>query len=339
MEPSRAAAARRRPSGRNIGRYCTATDGRTAWDVDPVSGTRRLEGAAQASNERLRALRTCQVDWRRFYKQVSYAGIANNDGRKQHRIRLESKDGTPDTWLIDTETGLLSGAELTIVNGLGEKNRMWLRLSDWTGFGGWLFPKTWTLQRRHHRVIETVEKVELVAEPAIAVFRIPEDEQVDAVPANRPADRVQIKLVTIAPTHVASIRVRIKASEMGKTLATLFSEVMTHLNMVGAPTVGAPFTRYHSFGAEIDIEAGIPIEKPVKDGGRVKSGKLPGGKVVSTWHIGPYHRLTQTYNKVQSWMKANKLEANGGSWEFYWTDPGLEPDSAKWRTQVLWPVK
>ena len=28
-----------------------------------------------------------------------------------------------------------------------------------------------------------------------------------------------------------------------------------------------------------------------------------------------------------------------GQWEIYWTDPGLEPDPAKWRTQIFFPVK
>ena len=66
---------------------------------------------------------------------------------------------------------------------------------------------------------------------------------------------------------------------------------------------------------------------------------LPACRAVSTWHVGPYHTLSATYEKAEKWMAEQKLEKAGASWEIYWTDPGLEPDPAKWRTQILIPVK
>ena len=32
------------------------------------------------------------------------------------------------------------------------------------------------------------------------------------------------------------------------------------------------------------------------------------------------------------------LEAAGGPWEVYWTNPGMVPDPAKWRTQIFAPL-
>ena len=31
------------------------------------------------------------------------------------------------------------------------------------------------------------------------------------------------------------------------------------------------------------------------------------------------------------------IETTGPLWEIYWTDPGIEPDPKKWRTQILVP--
>ena len=32
-------------------------------------------------------------------------------------------------------------------------------------------------------------------------------------------------------------------------------------------------------------------------------------------------------------------ERGGGAWEVYWTDPGVVPDSSKWRTQLFMPIE
>ena len=58
-----------------------------------------------------------------------------------------------------------------------------------------------------------------------------------------------------------------------------------------------------------------------------------------TWHIGPYDKLQQSYDRLGAWITEQKLKASGPFWEVYWTDPGLEPDASTWRTQVWWPVE
>jgi DNA gyrase inhibitor GyrI len=65
---------------------------------------------------------------------------------------------------------------------------------------------------------------------------------------------------------------------------------------------------------------------------------LPGGRVASTWHVGSYHELPRTYARLEAWIDEQGYTRRGAAWEIYWTDPGIEPDPAKWRTQVLWPI-
>lgn len=132
----------------------------------------------------------------------------------------------------------------------------------------------------------------------------------------------------------------IKPSEVSKTLATILPEVGAYVSKAGGAMTGPPFTRYHRVGAdELDIEAGMPLAKTIQGEGRIQVADLPGGRTAVAWHLGSYHELQKSHKRLEEWMKAQKLEARAAPWEIYWTDPGIEPDPTKWRTQILWPVK
>ena len=126
---------------------------------------------------------------------------------------------------------------------------------------------------------------------------------------------------------------------MPKTLAVLLPEVTHHALSVGASMIGPPLVRYHQWGETLDIETAIPVAKPVEPKGRVKSERLAAGKALVAWHFGPYEKLGETHKRMTTFLEANGLERRGAPWEEYWTDPGMEPDPAKWRTKVVWPVK
>lgn len=42
---------------------------------------------------------------------------------------------------------------------------------------------------------------------------------------------------------------------------------------------------------------------------------------------------------VYAWIAEHGHERRGGGWAIYWTDPGIEPDPEKWRTQILVPIR
>jgi effector-binding domain-containing protein len=148
------------------------------------------------------------------------------------------------------------------------------------------------------------------------------------------------EIVERQPQPVASIRVQCKPAEISATLAVLLPEVMAQLTATGAKMAGAPFSRYHAFGADsIDLEAGIPVIAPITAKGRVKNSELPGGKVLTAWHIGPYEKLGGAHEALSAYAAQHKLKSRGGPWEVYWTDPGMVPDSSKWRTQLFVPIE
>ena len=92
-------------------------------------------------------------------------------------------------------------------------------------------------------------------------------------------------------------------------------------------------------GGAVDLECGMPVAAPLKGTDRIRAGELPGGKAATVTHTGPYDQLGQTWEKLMAWMKSEGLEPAGAPWEVYVTDPGREPDSSKWRTDIFFPVR
>jgi effector-binding domain-containing protein len=156
------------------------------------------------------------------------------------------------------------------------------------------------------------------------------------------ADATKCTLEELEPQTVATVRVTIPANQVSATLAKILPEVMGALNEQSLQPSGPPFSRYHRIDAaknEIDIEAGMPVRGAPQPSGRVRITELPGGKTAVTWHVGAYHELERSHERLRSWINGEKLAPRAAFWEVYWTDPSLEPDPSSWRTQILWPVE
>lgn len=129
------------------------------------------------------------------------------------------------------------------------------------------------------------------------------------------------------------------AAEIPKVMSALLPEVMGYLNDKGVTPAGPPFTHYLSMGETIQLESGIPIKEKIEAGAGIKVGLLPGGTVLRTEHIGPYDTLNEAYQALARHVEANDLNAGDTIWEYYWTDPGQEPDPAKWRTEIFLSIE
>lgn len=148
------------------------------------------------------------------------------------------------------------------------------------------------------------------------------------------------EIKTIAAQPIATIRVTIRPDEMGGILAQLFPEVAGWMAKTGIDMAGAPFALYHSVSDEaIDLEAGCPVEKSVTGEGRIRGSDLPAGEAAVAIHMGPFEQLRETSAALFAWIAKQDREPAGPFWESYQTDPQLEPDPAKWRTEICVPLR
>ena len=148
------------------------------------------------------------------------------------------------------------------------------------------------------------------------------------------------------PQPVLSVRATVPVAELTALQGEALRELWSSLQHQGVRPTGPPYVRYHSFGeADTDMEVGIPVVTGAVWQGRVAAGELPGGTVVSAWHLGAHDRLGDAYAGLQAWLTEHGHQPAGPGWEVYhWIDLGQEPDPASWpepsswRTQLVQPI-
>ncbi|MFH1314081.1 MAG: GyrI-like domain-containing protein [Candidatus Eisenbacteria bacterium] len=93
--------------------------------------------------------------------------------------------------------------------------------------------------------------------------------------------------------------------------------------------------------SELLWEVAIPVARPAAVGGS-EMDKM-GFKVFEpmfvayTYHIGPYEKVGDTFDKVFGWIEVNKYPLSGFPVEVYWSDPENTP-ADKLVTEVWLPI-
>src|SRR5690606_17949747 len=76
-------------------------------------------------------------------------------------------------------------------------------------------------------------------------------------------DGYKVGVVTLKAQPMLSIRATTTQPEIAATLGRLYGRIGMRMSETGASFAGAPFAIYHAFDEEVDLEAGIPIDKTV----------------------------------------------------------------------------
>src|SRR5262249_59615300 len=115
---------------------------------------------------------------------------------------------------------------------------------------------------------------------------------------------------------VLSIRenaaIDVLASAQGERLRELWHSFRSR----GLRRAGPPFVRYRTLGErETDMEVGVPAGEGATGEGRIRAGELPGGPVITTWHLGAHDSLGEAYGRLAAWLSEHEREAAGPAWE------------------------
>ncbi|MCB9870900.1 MAG: GyrI-like domain-containing protein [Planctomycetes bacterium] len=329
------------------GTFEWGNDGKDAWHRGPIEGSSFRRGRADRVDSLLTGFVCGTVAWKGAYSDMKTVRRRRVDGHDAFELRMRHGESEPDLWWVDANSGLPSGCALHTTNGLGSDTVWTVMLADWQPFEGRLLPRSCTLREGH---LELRLKVAAVAKGAVAAdkrIRMDADARVEAKQraANAAAKGTAgvtppvIRIAELRERHALTVRVKVKPAEISLTFARILPQVMGYLAKKGVTPDGAPFSLYHSFGKEVELEAGFPVPKRVEGEGVIKAVVLPAGKAAVTWHVGPYHDLATSHGRLQAWIAAQGLEALGPLREIYWTDPGLEQDPKRWRTEIIRPVR
>jgi effector-binding domain-containing protein len=138
------------------------------------------------------------------------------------------------------------------------------------------------------------------------------------------------------------IRTKAAIPELPTVIPQLHEEAHAWLGAQGMAPSGPPFIRYYTtdMATKLDIELGWPTERALASDGRIHAGVLPAGRYAVLLYTGPYENLVSVTAGLLEWAEAHNVawKMDGEEWgsrlEWYLTDPGEEPDSAKWETEL-----
>ncbi len=143
-----------------------------------------------------------------------------------------------------------------------------------------------------------------------------------------------IQLIKVEPIVTAVIRSQVPLEELPRFIPAACGEVWTFIRSAALPRPGRHTALY--LDSRGSVEVGAEVAEPFSGNDRVQCSKLPGGRVVTTTHFGPYHRVSEAHTAIRTWCTGHGHSCSGISWEIYghW-DQSWNKDSSKIRTDVF----
>ena len=144
-----------------------------------------------------------------------------------------------------------------------------------------------------------------------------------------------VSIQLASPRMLAAVRRQVRVGQVAATWRPALDLVWAFLRQnPGLRTDGHNIFLYHHPAEGESIMAadfGVQVTRAFPQSGEVFATETPQGRVARALHVGPYERMGETHESIQSWARANHQTIAGKSWEIYgdWTD-----DPAKLETQI-----
>ena len=132
---------------------------------------------------------------------------------------------------------------------------------------------------------------------------------------------------------------RTSVQELPQVLGQAYGAIAQYLGELGEQPAGPPFVAYHNEDMQdLDVEIGFPVARELPGRGDIQASEIPGGKVATCLHVGPYAEIEPAYTALSEWMRENGHEATGVAYEMYLNDPQQTPPE-ELQTQIMFPLK
>ena len=151
---------------------------------------------------------------------------------------------------------------------------------------------------------------------------------------------LDVQVVQLPTQFLAAFREQVATADLAEAFARMFPGAYEQMQREGAPEMGVPTAVYHSMDSErADMSAGLEVGAGYAPEPPLAVLELPAGEAAKVDYYGPYEALSTAYEAIMAWSAENGRELSAEPRERYLTDPGAEPDPAKWLTEVIWPLK
>ena len=148
-----------------------------------------------------------------------------------------------------------------------------------------------------------------------------------------------IKLLELHDQPTLTMRAIYPVEKLPEFFSIAYGDVMAYLQELGEAPAGMPFGVYYNLDmSALDVEAGFPVARVLPGKGEISASIIPGGKYISTTHIGSYDSMKPAYDALTEWAKRNCYEPTGIAYEYYLNDPNAGPRIVP-ETEIRFPVK
>lgn len=147
----------------------------------------------------------------------------------------------------------------------------------------------------------------------------------------------KIEKMAFPARRYAAIEKELTMAEIPPFFQEAFGKISAILSEKGVQMTGAPCGLYFTWDEQNQktrMAAAIPIATAKALGEDIKVISLPKGMAYVTDYYGPYEKSMPAYMAFDEYFKTNNLVQSTPVIEEYITDPGQEPDPARWLTRI-----
>ncbi len=153
--------------------------------------------------------------------------------------------------------------------------------------------------------------------------------------------KIEIGEITTTPVMYVSVKYEGAPDMEGMSaqMGQMYGTLQTYLATEKIEMAGAPFAIWHWWSDTlIRFEACLPIAKKIKGNSAIQYGELAASPALKVDHYGAYDKTGDAHWAIDAYAKEKSLKL-GDPLEVYVTDPGTEPDTSKWLTQIIYPIQ
>lgn len=140
-----------------IGKIEEGFDGETAWENSALQGPRILEGEEKITAKRAATLALITT-WRDVYREARTIGPEDVDGKPAWKVEMTPKEGRPETFFFDKDSGLLVRTSAVLSSPLGEISTQ-ATMSDFRVVQGILTPFAMTENAMSQSIVMKFSKI------------------------------------------------------------------------------------------------------------------------------------------------------------------------------------
>jgi hypothetical protein len=118
-----------------------------------------------------------------------------------------------------------------------------------------------------------------------------------------------------------------------------FEDVYNYIMGQGLQPAGASMSMWITWEPTgySQFQMGMPVSTVDAGNDIVKAGKIDAGPGIKYVHFGDYNDMDEPHIIINEWAVGADVTL-GGPREVYATDAGMEPDTAKWQTEIWYPI-